>query len=112
MAEPALHIKLEFNTASHTHIVEHYALDEATLRKAHLWLANELTPRDTEQFSSWLFIHGGKYDRADGPARIITSRGGIRRGEWWVKGEFIKQEIIADLSTIPGVTVLPPSLEP
>ena len=64
-----------------------YALDAATLRLAQIWTAAKPQPPGGEEFADWLGEHGGKLDRADGPAFIEIWADGRRREEWYKQGQ-------------------------
>jgi hypothetical protein len=53
------------------------------------------------------YYRDGKLDREDGPAVVRRLADGSTREEYWRDGEFAKEERLAPLSAIPGVTVRP-----
>lgn len=135
MTAPAHRIKLEFTVTSiGAHFIEYIALDEATLCKAQFWKESQQTPPTDEEFAYWICGNGGKPDRDDGPAVIITHsdgsryeawyregqldradgpavietwNDGIRVEKWYSKGEFIKEVETSDLSDTSGERRIP-----
>lgn len=61
---------------------------------------------DIGRYEAW--YRAGEFDRADGPAVIKTFNDGSRTEQWWSNGKFIKDETLANLGIIPGVTLNPP----
>lgn len=71
---------------------------------------------DLNRVEQW--FRNNQLHRKKDPAVIIYYSNGYRLKEWYNKGKFIKEERTAsppggaDLSTIPGVTLLPSSPKP
>ena len=82
-ANPITHISVTFNNAAGSETMRTYALDAATLRLAQIWTAAKPQPPAGEEFAEWLDEHGGKLDRAGGPADVETRADGYRCEEWW-----------------------------
>lgn len=65
----------------------------------------ELRPDGSSLREWWT---NGMLNRKDGPASIEISSDGTTEHQWWVNGKRIKSETLADLTRIPGITILPP----
>jgi hypothetical protein len=87
MAAAQTRIKLEFNTGA-ANLVEYFSLDSETLSRAQVWQAKQQQPPDPRELADWLLKNGGKLDRSDGPAAILTEKDVLRREEWYSQGLF------------------------
>ena len=83
LIESTHHISMEYNDAAGDHIFSSFALDDATLRRAKIWLKKQKTPPTAEQFAYWLPRNGGKPYCKDGPAWIRIEKDGSKSEAWY-----------------------------
>ena len=85
-AQP-IRLTLEFNTASGMGTT-YYALEAQTYRQLRIWQAQQKQQPTSQDLNAWLNKNGGKRDRADGPAVVVTRPDGYRREVWYRNGQF------------------------